>query len=236
MPFCESVKVALRQIVMIDPQFDPDFDFAGFSRRLAEAMAPEKVTAFSQRVGVPQGTVSKYLNGGGTAGPRIDIVARLARGVNCSIDWLVWGQGDGPDAEEIVRIPRYDATLAAGAGSWNQGRKLLDQIPFTPEFLRKKLNRTSALGLTILEAKGDSMEPTIADGALVLVDESDTRIIDGVYAFLLDGDARVKRFRKLTSGLTLLSDNAAYPAETISGEDQDRLSIIGRVRWVGQFV
>jgi transcriptional regulator with XRE-family HTH domain len=222
---------------MNDTPIDLDFDFEGFSRRLAEAMAPEKVTAFAARVGVPQGTVSKYLRAGGSAGPRIDIVAKLADGLGCSIDWLVSGRGDGPDTESLfVKIPRYDATLAAGAGSWNEGRRKLDDIPFTREFLLKKLNRSSTAGLAVLESRGDSMVPTIMDGALMLVDEMDTRVTDGVFAFVLDEDARVKRLRKLTDGLSLISDNPAYPPETLIGDEQSRVQVIGKILLVSQLL
>ncbi len=222
---------------MNDAIFDPDFDYDGFARRLAEAMAPEKVTAFAHRVGVPQGTVSKYLKAGGSAGPRLDIVARMAEGLDCSLDWLVTGRGDGPDASSgFVKVPRYDATLAAGAGKWNEGRRRLDDMPFTSAFLRKRLNRSSAAGLAVLEARGDSMEPGIKDGALLLIDESDQRIFDGIFAFVLAGDARVKRFRRLASGLQLISDNPAYPSETVEGDDLGNLQIIGRVLWVGQLL
>lgn len=221
---------------MNDSLVDPDFDYEGFARRLAEAIAPEKITHFAERVGVPQGTLSKYLKGVGT-GPRVDIAAKLARGAKVSLDWLVSGRGDGPvGASSFVVIPRFDVQLAAGAGAWNEGRRQLDEIPFTADFLRKVLGRSSTKGLAIVTARGDSMEPTIADRAIVLVDEEDTRLIDGVFAFLLDGDARVKRFRKLTDGVQIISDNAAYPIETIMGKDQRKLQIIGRLLWVGQLV
>lgn len=220
---------------MNDAHFDPDFDYEGFGKRLAEAIFPEKITAFAARVGVSQGIVSKYLKAGGSAGPRLDIVAKMAAGAGCSIDWLVSGRGEGPDADTgFVKVPRYDATLAAGAGKWNEGRRRLDDMPFTSAFIRKRLNRTATNGLAVLEARGDSMEPGIKDGALLLIDEGDTRIIDGIFAFVLDGDARVKRFRKLTDGLMLLSDNPAYPPETVAVQDQERLQVIGRVLWVGQ--
>jgi transcriptional regulator with XRE-family HTH domain len=213
-----------------------DFDFSGFAKRLREAIFPERMTAFAERVGVPHPTVSKYLRAEGIS-PRLDIAAVLARGAGVTLEWLVWGVGDGPDESAgFVKVPRYDATLAAGAGSWNEGRRRLDDIPFTAAFLRKRLNRTSTKGLTVLEARGDSMEKTISDGALMLIDEDQKRITDGIFAFVLDGDARVKRFRKLIDGIMLVSDNAAYAPETVSGNDQAMLQIIGPVLWVGQLV
>lgn len=221
---------------MNEPLQLPDFDYGGFGKRLAEAISPERITAFAERSGVPQPTVSKYIRGQGTA-PRLDIAARLAEAAGCTLEWLVWGKGDGPDSESgFIRVPRYDATLAAGAGSWNEGRRHLDDIPFTRAFLKKRLNRSSTKGLTVLTSRGDSMSPTIIDGALLLIDEDDQRLTDGIFAFLLDGDARVKRFRKMVDGVTLISDNPVYPPEKVGDKDLARLQIVGRLLWVGQMV
>jgi len=221
---------------MVDHVPLAEFDYAGFSQRLKEAIFPEKITAFAERVGVPQATVSKYLKGDGTA-PRLDIVAQLARGATVTLDWLAYGVGDGPDASAgFVKVPRYDATLAAGAGSWNEGKRQLDFIPFTAEFFRKRLNRSSGAGFAVLENKGDSMEPTISDGALLLIDENDRRLIDGIFGFVLDGEARLKRFRRTMAGVMIVSDNPAYPPEEVTGSRMDDIHIIGRLRWFGQEV
>lgn len=228
------VRQAFRvRFIMNDAHFDPDFDATGFADRLAEAMAPEKVTAFAARIGVPQPTISKYLKAAGGA-PRLDIAAKCAEGANTSLDWLVWGRGEGPDAGGVIRVPRYDVSLAAGAGAWNEGKRRLDDIPFTNAFFQKRFNRATGSGFAVLEARGDSMEPSIADGDLLLIDETDTRLFDGVFGFVLDGEARVKRFRRLMDGVSIISDNAIYPTEEVTGERLKDIQIIGRVRWVGK--
>lgn len=211
-----------------------DFDFEGFASRLREAISPERPTAFAARSGLPHTTVSKYLRGAGGQGPRLDLVARMAEAAGTSIDWLVWGKGDGSGAGDTVRVARYDATLAAGAGSWNEGKKRLDDVPFTPAFFQKRLGRTSGAGFAVVEARGDSMEPGISDGDLLLIDENDTRLSDGVFAFVLEEEARVKRFRRRLDGLSIISDNTAYPPEDVPADQLGRVSVIGRVRWVGK--
>lgn len=221
---------------MTDQDHDPEFDFEGFAKRLSEAIWPEKPTAFAVRAGVSSGLMSKYLGARGTSGPRLDIVAKIAKAAGASLDWLVWGQGDGISAGAVVRVPRFDATLAAGAGSWNEGKRHLDDIPFTPAFFQKRLGRPSGAGFAVLEASGDSMEPGISDGDLLLVDEGDARLSDGVFAFVLDEEARVKRFRKRIDGITIISDNPAYPPEELQTEALDRITLIGRIRWVGKVV
>ncbi len=159
-------------------------------------------------------------------------MAKIAEAAGTTIDWLVWGRGEGVTAD-VIRVARYDATLAAGAGSWNDGKRRLDDIPFTPGFFQKRLNRPSGAGFAVLTAMGDSMAPKIADGDLLLIDENETRIIDGVFAFVLDGEARVKRFRRRMDGITIISDNPAYGSEDLPADQLGRLNIIGRVRWVG---
>lgn len=221
---------------MNDHTLDPGFDFEGFARRLADAIFPEKPSAFARRAGVSSGLISKYLAAGGSTGHRLDIVARIAEAAGVSLDWLVWAKGDGESAGQTIRVPRYDATLAAGAGSWNDGRRRLDDIPFTPAFFQKRLGNRAPGNFSVLEAKGDSMAPAISDGDLLLIDESDTRIIDGVFAFLLDGDARVKRFRRKLDGISIISDNPAYEPEDVPANQLDKISVIGRVRWVGSMV
>lgn len=210
------------------------FDPAGFGKRLAEAIFPEKPSNFAARIGLPHATVSKYI-GGKVAGPQLDVVARMAEGLGESLDWLVFGRGEGAaPSGDVIRVTRYDATLAAGAGSWNEGKRRLDDIPFTPAFFQKRLNKPSGAGFAVLTAAGDSMEPGISDGDLLLIDETDTRIIDGVFAFVLDGEARVKRFRKRLDGVTIMSDNPAYGAEELAADQLGLITIIGRVRWVGR--
>lgn len=224
----------MRSCARVD-QIVADFDYDGFAQRAKEAIFPEKITAFATRIGMQHGTVSKVLNVRGSMAPRLDIAAKIAEGAGVSLDWLVWGRGDGPSADAIIRIPRYDVQLAAGAGSWNEGRRQLEDIPVTRSFL-EQLRRTSANGLTVLQARGDSMEATISDRALMVIDETIQQPFDDVFAFILAGEARVKRFRRMADGLMLISDNPAYPPETLKSTDMKRLQIIGQVLGVMQAV
>jgi transcriptional regulator with XRE-family HTH domain len=220
---------------MSDAAFDPNFDIAGFAQRAKEAMFPERITTFATRVGLPQATVSKIINGGSVAGPRIDIAAKIADGLGVSLDWLVYGRGESGAFRGDVRIPRYAARLAAGAGSWNEGRVKMDTVGLPREVLQEL--RAFNLGhLTVLQAQGNSMEPTIANRGFVLVDEGVTDPFDDVFAFVLAGEARVKRFRRLNDALILISDNPAYPPETLQGEEMNRVQIIGQVLGVLQAI
>ncbi len=148
------------------------------------------------------------------------------------------GKGQLLQKGSMINIPRYDAHLSAGDGHLNDHKAtLLDYIPFTREFLQKKLNRSSIDDLSILEATGDSMLPTISDGDLVLIDESDKTEIDGIFAYVQGDFARIKRLRFMMGGkIEIVSDNEIYSSETLSRSDLEQFHIIGRVRWVGHTV
>lgn len=85
---------------------------------------------------------------------------------------------------------------------------------------------------------GDSMEPTIPDGASVVVDVSDQEPRAkkaSVYAMYVDGEPRLKRLLKLPSGaVRVSSDNPRpeYAAFEIGPESRSELKIIGRVVFV----
>lgn len=85
------------------------------------------------------------------------------------------------------------------------------------------------------------MQPCVWDGDTVLIDRSRTEVpVRGtvgrrgrspVYAFVDDGQARIKRIERPDEGqLILLSDNPDYPPEFAKIEN---LSIIGKVLWWG---
>lgn len=143
---------------------------------------------------------------------------------------------EGPTDGDFMGVPRYDAHLAAGGGAFNERAKVIDYIPFTREFMANKLGRSSAEGLVVLEARGDSMEPTIGGGDLVLIDQHLTGLSDGIIAFVLDDTALVKRIRSSPDGVDVISDNHMYPPYRLEQNRLDELHVIGRVRWIGKTV
>ncbi len=191
--------------------------------------------SLSEKSGVGERTIANWLTG---TEPRVHALYAVSVAAGVSIDWIVAGvEPATPVNSTFVEIPRYDARLAAGAGAFNERAQLLDHIPFTKEFIAKKLGRNTAEGLAILEARGDSMEPTIGDGDLVLVDRRQDALEDGIMAFVRDDTAYVKRIRCLLDGVEIISDNRdVYEPLVVSRERLGDLAIIGRVRWIGRVV
>lgn len=206
----------------------------GTRLREVEKKFPNRETA-SKIAGVAKSTLQNWIEG--NSDPSFEGLSRLADAANVSLDWLAYGQGqhDVDMDAEFVRVPRYDVKLAAGAGAFNERAPLLDYIPFTRDFLAKKLARNSTDGLVLLEVRGDSMEPTIGDGDLVLIDQLQADLEDGIMAYTLDDTAYVKRIRSIPGGIEVISDNrAVYPPYELTQSHLSELRIIGRVRWIGR--
>ncbi len=232
--------------------FRADWTILSSNDRFAYALFKVAKGIRGQVVAKSDKQLSRYIAGGDIP---LSVVAATARVASINLQWIIDGKSEPfSDLEDVdnnienekapanynsfVQIPRYDVHLSAGDGHLNDHKAtLLDYIPFTREFLQKKLNRSSIDDLSILEATGDSMLPTISDGDLVLIDESDKTEIDGIFAYVQGDFARIKRLRFMMGGkIEIVSDNEIYSSETLSKSDLEQFHIIGRVRWVGHTV
>jgi phage repressor protein C with HTH and peptisase S24 domain len=134
-----------------------------------------------------------------------------------------------PDPE-VVHLPVLGVRVAAGAGGLNAEEPIEGIVPFS----RLALERLGVAPERVhgIRAHGDSMEPTIGDGTLVLVDTGRKRLGDGIYAVVIDDQARIKRVAPHVDGsVSLISDNPGYPAERVAKHDLDRIRVVGRAFW-----
>ncbi|WP_321448450.1 helix-turn-helix transcriptional regulator [uncultured Cohaesibacter sp.] len=207
--------------------------------RLKQLVGQESVLSFAQKCEIGESSMRKYLDG---RVPGLDKAAQIAKACNVSLQWLATGEGAmrpeeqvAQKSDEYIGIPRYDASLSAGNGFWNiDTAHELDHIPFTAEFLRRRLGRSNPDDLIILTANGDSMEPLIGDGDLVMVDQKKNELTDGVFAFVLNGMARVKRLNQTLAGdLEVMSENPLYRTEVFRKDDLINFQLIGKVVWCG---
>ena len=114
---------------------------------------------------------------------------------NVSVDWILTGRGNVlisqpvPSAEVIKEdlegdtawddfdlVPFYDVEASAGAGAFVDQELKISDMAFRKDWLR--LRGLKAAHCALIKARGDSMEPTIHDGDLLLVDRSIETIKD----------------------------------------------------------
>lgn len=145
----------------------------------------------------------------------------------------VWEHiGELPE-DGFIMVPRLNVKLSAGNGRGEQlDIELEREHPqvFRAEWARKE--RLKAAALASMYASGSSMEPRICDGDSLLVDTSQTTVIDGkVYAIWYAGEMRVKRlYKRVDGGLLVHSDNDRdYPRLEVPAEQMEHVRIVGRI-------
>lgn len=160
----------------------------------------------------------------------------LFRSHGLNPDWLEGGSGPqwlkSGDADEssFFSVPKVQARLCAGAGSFEVGARVEDYYSFRTEWLQNKGVKNR---MVLMDVSGNSMSPEIKDGDTVLIDQSQTNIFAGtVYAVGVEDTIMVKRIEKHPRKLVLLSDNKKYAPIFLSDDEMDRIRIVGKVLWI----
>jgi phage repressor protein C with HTH and peptisase S24 domain len=109
-----------------------------------------------------------------------------------------------------------------------------ERYAFRRQWLRSK---GKVEDLVLIEARGDSMDPTIADGDVVLIDRSKKQVVVGnMYALRTKNAVMVKRLQPIGAArIKVMSDNKLYDSYEIDLESGD-IEIIGQVIWIGREV
>lgn len=120
--------------------------------------------------------------------------------------------------------------------SCGHGTVVVDNADVTPvkigqEVIKDLWNVNNPDVLKLFKASGDSMDPTIEDGNILLVDTSRVDYHNGgIYVLTLNNDWFVKRLRlRMTGELDIISDNDKYPIETLKPDTETEVKVIGRV-------
>jgi phage repressor protein C with HTH and peptisase S24 domain len=138
-------------------------------------------------------------------------------------------------SNEFVLVPRYEVSARGGNGYVIHSEQVVDHLAFKADWVRLELG-SSPKNLVLISAVGESMEPTIRPGDLLLVDRgSDGVRQDAIYAISHDGELRIKRVQRLFNGtLIIKSDNPGYQPEELTADESLSLRIVGRVVWSGR--
>lgn len=141
---------------------------------------------------------------------------------------------DGPTGN--VLVPVFDLHASAGYGAVVDQEAEVYSLAFPPAYL-KRLTSSSPGNLAIISVKGESMEPTLLDDDIVLLDASKTNLsYDGLFVLRFNDALHVKRIgRSYRKGhITIISDNKdLYPQIEAP---VDEIEAVGKVLWYGRKV
>ena len=220
-------------------------DMKSFGERLKKVRKEKGITQLklAQLSGVAQSSISACELG--KSQPSVEITKKLAKVLGVSVDYLL-GRTDTPNLpslEEIMSsfnkkleeeqkdsiltklklklIPVYDGANAGEIGAFPDA----NVIQF---FATIPIDSTGRYGVIV---HGDSMEPEIKDGDIVVVDPNQ-EVSNGKRAVVfVDGGVLVKRIYRQNGTVSFVSDNPKYPPIVIKSSDFP-VYLLGKVVWI----
>lgn len=159
-------------------------------------------------------------------------IAEPERTANGSRHVVEWSRPEDLPHGQYAFVRRMRVRVSAGNGQIVFEEEEEDPLAFTTRWIKSR--GLNCAHLVIVSATGDSMEPTIRDGSLLLIDRAQTSPQEGkVFAIRYGDEMRVKRiYSRYDGGLILRSDNRSqYPDQEIPAADLRHIEIVGRIVW-----
>lgn len=180
-------------------------------------------------LGLGKSTISEWETG--KRSPDIELITELASILNTSVEYLlgIERQSD-TKAKHEYRLP----TNVQPVSELHMHRiPMIGEIAAGEPILAVQDYETFVPGPMgadfALTVRGDSMEPTYLTGDIVYLRQQDD-VYDGqVAAVIIDDEAALKHVYHIPNGLTLVSDNTAYPPRVVTLPDYDSIRILGLV-------
>lgn len=208
-----------------------------FASRLIRARGPLAAEEIAASCDVALSTYAGYERGDTT--PDAEFIGKFIKRTGADPWQLLTGNAHAAnddlaardDDAPLAMVDRLELQVSAGPGA--SGDTIpIEPIPFSPEVLRR--NSLRADELAVLEVRGDSMEPVLFAGDLVMVDKAPSKPVSGkMYVVARGSDVQIKWVTVMRSAIQLISENEHYPPERVDPHDGPRFY---RVRWFGHFI
>lgn len=180
-------------------------------------------------VGISQGSLSDIENG--HSNPSSDTILNFVRLTDISVDWLLTGSGNmlkgnvQEPLNDFVTVPLMSGRISAGVGV-SADTSIESCMCFRRDWIRRKGDPDN---MSLIRVSGDSMEPTLSNGDIVLIDHSRNYISDfGMYAISVDNSIMIKRLQPYADKVQIISDNPKYPPLTVQSHE---VVINGKALW-----
>ena len=138
--------------------------------------------------------------------------------------------------DEFVFVDKAEARPSAGGGSLATSDAHDGRYAFRLDWVLHKTRDVNQL--KIMEVMGRSMESTLHNGDLCLVNEADKTLVeDRIYVVRLGDEIYVKRFSRVPGKYLFRGDNRELSYQDIDVDPRDESvswEVIGRVIWAGK--
>lgn len=209
-----------------------------FRERIKEIAKDQRLNLreFAARIDVTYRTLQNYM--GGQSVPKSSFYESICEEFGVSANWLLMevppkysppAQSAEDASVELVTIPRLNVEASAGHGSVLDSEMDVGAYAFKRDWIERRGLVPNKL--SIIAISGNSMEPDLYDGDLVLLDHHSTELVDSnIYAVRYSGALYVKRIQHQPGDKVLLiSKNKDYPPIEIAHPIADGVEVIGRI-------
>ena len=192
-----------------------------------------KQVEFCEITDIPKSAMSQYLSG--TFEPKQDRLHIMADTLKVNPAWLMGydvPMTDTPKPADfdvfslpgVLPVPKTKKVPRLGTIACGTPILALENIE-TYDYIDENMHCDFTL-----ECKGDSMEPRMQDGDIVLI-RIQPEVENGqIAAVLIEDTATLKHvhYNKDKGILQLLSDNPTYPPQVYTGEELNSITVIGK--------
>lgn len=188
-----------------------------------------KQTDLSEKTGISQPHISAMARG--LKNIKAEFLEKICDALEISLpDFFAC---DNSEAPEIVFVPLLKARPRAGTGGLETDSDQVRLYSFHASFLERK--RGTPDSMRLFRVDGDSMEPTLRSGDMIMVNTTDAarHVATGnVYLLRIGEELMVKRLENRPGNVLLIrSDNKDYEDLPVNLAEVDGIEIFGRMVW-----
>lgn len=202
--------------------------------RLKSKLSIEKDVKLAEMMGITPGKLGVWKTRNFIP---FELLITLCREKDININWLLTGEEkplmvceESSVYGDFVHVPMVSGKISAGGGLIPETTVEL-KLAFKRDWIQR---HGDPRNMSLIRVSGDSMEPTLYSGDIVLVDHNRNYIDPqgGIYAIAMDDIIMIKRLQLYpTKKLRIISDNAKYaPLEA----EPEQVIINGKVIWFGR--
>ena len=195
----------------------------------------------ARRVGITQPSINNLIKRGVGGSSHLHKIARV---LETTPEYLI-GETNDPDAnappaltpetiaEQLDLVPIAEIDQDYGMGGTFTGDHVELQVHHFPRIWVASITSSPPTLLTIARGKGDSMDPTIRDRDMVIIDRSRRKLdeADAIWALTVGDIGMIKRLRLRGSMVIIQSDNDRVSDEEVPA---DEVNLVGRVVFIGR--
>lgn len=182
----------------------------------------------AEKLEVAPNTISQIVNG--HRYPSVELLEKIAEVLDISLpEFFACKDATLPDIEFV---PLVKAVPRAGTGGLETDGEQIRLYSFHSSFLLRKHGTVKTMRL--FQVAGDSMEPTLYDGDMIMINQNECNVRTGyIYLLRMGDELMVKRLETRPGGVLLIrSDNTSYDPIPVNVAELDgEIHIFGRMVW-----